>query len=253
MSTSIYNSPTTYVTYITFYKGNRLPPFYIGYSTKTKVLNGYHGSVRSFKYRQVWEFELKNNPQLFKTKIISTFSTKKEALNHEEYLHSFFNVAHNELYINKRNSNQKFNNTGGYKLTNSTKEKMKKSFTKERLESMSKITSKLNKKRWNDDNYKTRVSQSISKSLRGRKSKYKGISRSESDRNKISVGTKNAMNDPTLRKHLSDKAKNRCTDEWRERIRQENKIRLSCRYCRKETSKANLSRHQNSKRCIKLI
>jgi hypothetical protein len=35
-----------YCVYLTCYRGNKLPPFYIGYSTIEKVKDGYKGTVQ---------------------------------------------------------------------------------------------------------------------------------------------------------------------------------------------------------------
>ena len=59
-----------YCVYLTTYKGNKLPPFYIGSTQVVQVERGYHGSVRSKKYEMMWKSELINNPHLFKTGFI---------------------------------------------------------------------------------------------------------------------------------------------------------------------------------------
>jgi hypothetical protein len=43
-----------YCVYITFYKGNKLPPFYIGSTSVEKINNDYNGSVGSQKYIQMY-------------------------------------------------------------------------------------------------------------------------------------------------------------------------------------------------------
>jgi len=87
--------------YLTVYKGNKLPPFYIGSSSVAKVQNGYCGSVSSKKFKAVWQLELKNNPHLFKTKPISNYTTRKEALEVERRLQIKLNVVRSSLYINQ--------------------------------------------------------------------------------------------------------------------------------------------------------
>lgn len=84
-----------YCIYLTVYHGNKLPPFYIGYSTVKKVLNGYRGSVCSIAYKEIYLQELEDNPHLFKTFIISRCETKKEALNKTARI-----VAENILCVN---------------------------------------------------------------------------------------------------------------------------------------------------------
>ncbi len=94
-------SNNIYCTYLTIYKGNKLPPFYIGYSTINKIQKGYHGSVSSKKYSKIWKEELQKNPHLFKTKILSIYKSKEDALSRESFLQTNMNVLNNELYINE--------------------------------------------------------------------------------------------------------------------------------------------------------
>lgn len=101
-----------YVVYITFYRGNLLPPFYIGYTTESKVLSGYNGSVASKEYKAIWRRERAEHPDLFKTIILQRFETDVEALAREEFLHTFFDVPRNPLYINKAISRHKFGSYG---------------------------------------------------------------------------------------------------------------------------------------------
>lgn len=97
-----------YGTYITIYSGNKLPPFYIGYSKIANIESGYKGSVSSKKYKSIWKDEIKNNKHLFRTIVIKRFNLEKEALAHEKYLQTFLNVIHNPLYTNLAISNEKF-------------------------------------------------------------------------------------------------------------------------------------------------
>lgn len=87
--------------YLTTYRGNKLPPFYIGSSSIDKINNGYHGSVSSKQYKHIWKNELKMNPHLFYTRIISRFNTQKEAIARELFIHKHFSVVRNKLYTNK--------------------------------------------------------------------------------------------------------------------------------------------------------
>lgn len=86
--------------YLTVYRGNKLPPFYIGSSSVDKINNGYKGSVDSIKYGSVWKNEIKINKHLFKTIIISTHKTRKEATQKENKLQKLLNVVKSSLYIN---------------------------------------------------------------------------------------------------------------------------------------------------------
>lgn len=89
-----------YCVYLTVYRGNKLPPFYIGSSSVDRVNSGYHGSVVSKKYKNVWQQELKNNPALFKTTIICTHSNRKEAHEKENKLQKALGVVKSKMYIN---------------------------------------------------------------------------------------------------------------------------------------------------------
>lgn len=90
-----------FCTYITFYRGAHLPPFYIGSSSVKRISNGYRGSVKSRKYMKIWKNELKFSPELFSTKIISRHISREEALLKEKYLHEKLDVVNNRLYINE--------------------------------------------------------------------------------------------------------------------------------------------------------
>lgn len=94
------SSTTIYCTYLTIYKGNKLPPFYIGSSTVKNVESGYHGSVVSKKYKSIWNSELKKHPNLFKTKILSLHETGEEAREKELKFQRELNVVESTLYIN---------------------------------------------------------------------------------------------------------------------------------------------------------
>lgn len=91
----------SYCTYLTTYKGNKLPPFYIGSSSVEKVESGYCGSVKSATYGQTWREELEQRKELFSTKVISIHETREEALRRENQLHKKLQVVGNPLYINK--------------------------------------------------------------------------------------------------------------------------------------------------------
>lgn len=90
-----------YCTYLTIYTGTKMPIFYIGRSNIKNIQNGYRGSVSSKLYKQVWLEELKHNPHLFKTKILTTHATQEEAAAQEEYFHKKYQVHKNPLYINR--------------------------------------------------------------------------------------------------------------------------------------------------------
>ena len=90
-----------YCTYLTIYRGTKMPMFYIGRSNVKSVQNGYKGSVSSKLYKQIWLDEIEQNPHLFETKILTTHATQKEAADQEEYFHKKYQVHKNPLYINQ--------------------------------------------------------------------------------------------------------------------------------------------------------
>lgn len=91
----------TYCVYLTTYKGNKLPPFYIGSSTLSRLISGYNGSVKSRKYSAIWKQERMSNPHLFSTRILSTrYQTAKEAQEVEKRLQMALDVVRSPMYIN---------------------------------------------------------------------------------------------------------------------------------------------------------
>ncbi len=86
--------------YLTRYSGDLLPPLYVGSSTCERISDGYHGSVRSKQYRNIYEAELKDNPDRFQTSIIYTAKTQKEAIRLEAKLQKQFNVIHSDKFFN---------------------------------------------------------------------------------------------------------------------------------------------------------
>ena len=73
-----------------------------------KIEKGYNGSVKSKKYRIIWESERRHNRNLFKTIILKTFSSKLEATESEEKLQKYFSVHRNPMYINQNISGKYF-------------------------------------------------------------------------------------------------------------------------------------------------
>lgn len=90
-----------FCTYLTTYFGNKMPMFYIGSSTVNKVNNGYRGSVSSKRFKSIWQEELKNNPKLFKTIIISLHRSDIESREKELKLQKLLNVVNSTFYINE--------------------------------------------------------------------------------------------------------------------------------------------------------
>ena len=95
------SSNNIYCVYLTIYKGNKLPPFYIGSTAVDNIHRGYRGSVGSREYKILWKNEIKLNPHLFVTKILSYHQTRNEAVKRENQLHHALDVVNNPLYVNK--------------------------------------------------------------------------------------------------------------------------------------------------------
>lgn len=93
-----------YCVYLTSYSGNKLPQFYIGSTSIAKIERGYKGSVSSKTYKEIWKNELKNNPKLFKTKIISYHTDRISATQKENKLHLSLGVVLSPLYANQSNA-----------------------------------------------------------------------------------------------------------------------------------------------------
>jgi hypothetical protein len=94
--------------YLTTYLGNKLPPFYIGSAYIRRIQKGYRGSVASQRYMKTWYKEKRENPHLFKTKILETFNTREEATQREEDIQRRLNVVKNPLYVNCTIANKEF-------------------------------------------------------------------------------------------------------------------------------------------------
>lgn len=113
-----------YVVYITLYRGSRLPPFYIGWSFESRVINGYRGSVMSQEYKEIWKSELENNPHLFTTRIVSRCESREAAFDRELEIQRRLKVVESPLYINKSLAKGNFTCTQHSKIT---REKMRQS------------------------------------------------------------------------------------------------------------------------------
>jgi len=97
-----------YVVYVTFYRGNKMPPFYIGSTSDSRILKGYNGSPRSKEYRSVWRSERRKNPNLFRTVVLKGFETHLESVEHEKYLQVQFHAVENPMFINMSYANRGF-------------------------------------------------------------------------------------------------------------------------------------------------
>lgn len=90
-----------YVVYLTKYKGDKLPSWYIGSSNIDKIKNGYNGTILSKKYKEKYDKEQKENKHFFKTRVLSYHKTRQCALDEELRLQKKHNVVKNKDYINE--------------------------------------------------------------------------------------------------------------------------------------------------------
>lgn len=101
---------TIYCTYLTVYSGNKLPPFYIGYTKTENIYKGYRGSVCSKSFKNIWYNEIENNPHLFKTYIISLHTTRKEANEREIDFQKKLSILQKpSMYVNRSIGKHKIN------------------------------------------------------------------------------------------------------------------------------------------------
>ena len=90
-----------FAVYLTIYSGNKMPPFYIGYSYNIHERN-YYGTPSSKLYKDIFKKELSENPHKFKVVILKEFGDDiKAAKKYETYIQKALNVAKNPLYINR--------------------------------------------------------------------------------------------------------------------------------------------------------
>ena len=91
-----------YCVYHTIYSGSLMPANYIGSTYVDRILiQNYHGSVASKRYKAMWLSELKLHPELFSTVIVSYHDTRSNATHKELQLQKLFNVVKSDLFINR--------------------------------------------------------------------------------------------------------------------------------------------------------
>jgi hypothetical protein len=162
-----------FIVYLICYKGNKLPPFYIGSTSLEKFNNGYHGSVSSKKYKKIWKKELLDNPNLFSRKIVSCCSSYEEAISKESYFHNSLCVNKNPLYVNQckaGNSHRKMGFIGkgkdnpmfGRKHSPEAREKMSKAKRGRTIkESTKEIWRKNRKGHWSGDKNPSKLKKGL--------------------------------------------------------------------------------------------
>lgn len=123
--------PDQYCVYHTTYSGKLLPENYIGSTYVDRILlQNYHGSVASKRYKAIWESEINLHPELFSTVIVSYHDTRPNATWKELQVQKIFNVVKSDLFINRSYASE------GYGDTTYTPEE-RASSTKKRLDTIS--------------------------------------------------------------------------------------------------------------------
>ena len=89
-----------FVVYLVSYYGDKHPPYYIGSTSKPKILSGYKGSPRSNKWSSIVMKEMKENSQLYEVEILEYCDTRKEALEVELRYQKENDVVKSDLFYN---------------------------------------------------------------------------------------------------------------------------------------------------------
>lgn len=187
--------------------------------------------------------------------IRKTFELAEQALAWEAKVICRMRMVDDFRFLNQRDMSNQFRNKGGYSHTEKSKQNYKNSYTETRRSFLSELSKELNKNRSSEsrklaaaNNSKTRK-ENREKYI-GESSPLYGLKRDNEDIASISSGTKRAMSDSKLREHLSNKAKLRCTPEWKAKIAEQNKYKISCIKCRREMGRSSLGKHILGKKCI---
>lgn len=236
---------------------SKLNKWYYGcsYKSKTKIANpeqlwkSYFTSSKIVKqFRKLY-----GEPDIIQ--IRKTFNTAEDALDWESRVILRMKMVESDIFLNQRNMSGQFKNKGGYKHSEKSKENYRKSFTDERKIFLSGVSIENNKNRTKES--RQTAGKSNSKTRKENREKYIGensplfgINRTEEDKISIAISTKEAMDDPALREHLSEKAKLRCTPEWRAKKAEENKYRICCIKCHREMGRSSLGKHRMGRKCI---
>lgn len=221
---------TIYCTYLTTYSGDKLPPLYIGSTSVNRINNGYHGSVSSKKYRDIWESELSENPDLFQTKILTTHETREEAFDEEIRYQIEHDVVNSDLYINMAVANGKLMFCDHSDLEY---RKKKSEATKRRFENPEE-----RKKQSEYSKGKKRTEETKKKMSESAKKRYEN----PEERKKSSEASIKVYKNPEVRKKLSEaktgKKRKPFTEEARKNMSEAMKKRYENPEARKKSSEA---------------
>lgn len=95
-----------YVVYLIHYKGEDLPPFYVGSSSMSRLEKGYRGSPKSIEWGALWEGARRSRPELFEYSVVSRHFTREGATNAERVYHEIASVVSSPFYANKAVANK---------------------------------------------------------------------------------------------------------------------------------------------------
>jgi hypothetical protein len=207
-----------YAVYLTIYYGDKLPPFYIGSSSIKKIENGYCGSIRSKKYKDIFYEEIKYNKHLFEVIIISTHNTRSEAINFELELQKYFDVVKSYDFFNEafasingmfgRDVSGSSNPMYGKKHTENTKKVLseKRGVTKrfEITDEFRDKISKIHKGKTRSDETKNKISEA----KKGNKY-WLGKIHSDETKNKISEAKKGKTHSEETKQKISEISKDK--------------------------------------------
>jgi hypothetical protein len=217
-----------YVTYLVTYDGDKLPRYYIGSTSEDKVKYGkYFGSISSKKYKEIFLNEKKNNPELFKIKILSYHETRESAIEEELRIQIELDVVKSIQYMNEslarvngffgRDTSGENHPLYGTSLSDETKNKISDTLTG-RVEPeetrKKKSDSKLGEKNsFYGKKHSDDTKNKISETKKGTEPWNKGIPMSEESKNKLSEAKKGTkLSDETKRK-LSEMRKGKPKSE----------------------------------------
>lgn len=116
------DSEKEWAVYLIEYSGEDLPRFYVGFVRTIRLIEeGYHGSLTSQRWAELWHSTWQSNPELFKRTVLITTDEMSEASDIETRILDRYDARHNDLFANMTNG---FGGWALMKHTEKTKAKM---------------------------------------------------------------------------------------------------------------------------------